>query len=90
MGCPSDVPKESGGPDDTSPDIHDSYTPVDGSGIGMGMAVACRPGRVTWTVPAGGTVEESASWGQLRVQNYVQTVAFDYQNHSASTSFVVQ
>jgi len=67
-----------------------SYSLVDSRGMGMGMAVACRPGQVTWTVPAGGTVEESAAWGRLSVDTYTQGVTFDYQNHSASVSFVVQ
>jgi hypothetical protein len=61
----------------------------DSRGSGTGVGIACRPIATSWTVPAGGTLEESQSWGSLRVDNYVLTVSADVPAGSAALKFSV-
>jgi hypothetical protein len=53
------------------------------------VAVACHPVATAWTVPAGGTLEESQSWGTLRVDTYVLSVSADVPSGSAALKFSV-
>ena len=59
------------------------------SGMGSGMAVACAGVVTTWTVPAGGTLEEGQAWGRLAVDTYVLDVTADIPAATATTSFSV-
>ncbi len=61
----------------------------DSRGTASGVAVACRPVITTWTVAAGGSLEESQSWGTLRVDGYVLTVTADVPASSAAIKFSV-
>jgi len=59
------------------------------SGMGSGMAVACAGVVTSWTVPAGGTLEEGQAWGRLAVDSYVLDVTADIPAATATTSFSV-
>ncbi len=76
----------------TTPDscLVTSYSVTDSRGQGMGVAVACAAVLTGWVVPAGGTVEESTSFGRLTPESYVLDVSFNYGNHTGSQAFVVQ
>ena len=65
------------------------WTVEDSRGAGSGVAVACHPVATAWTVPAGGTLEESQSWGTLRVDTYVLSVSADVPSGSAALKFSV-
>jgi len=53
------------------------------------MGIACAPVVTTWTVPAGGRIEEGQSWGRVTPETYTVTVDFDYAGKSESTTITV-
>lgn len=66
------------------------YSITDSRGMGMGVGVVCAAVITPWTVPAGGSIEDSEVWGRLTPESYVLDISFNYQNHTASQAFVVQ
>jgi hypothetical protein len=61
----------------------------DSRGAGTGVGVACAAVVTSWTVPAGGSLEGSQSWGTMRVDTYVLTVTADVPAGKAATKFSV-
>ncbi len=82
--CTSDVSVKT-----ASDCLFTGWSVEDSRGSGSGVAVACRPVVTTWTVPAGGSLEESQSWGTLRADSYVLTVTADVPSGSAAVKFSV-
>lgn len=58
----------------------------DSHGMGMGMGIACGGPVTTWTVPAGGRLEDPFLWGTLKADTYVAKVGF-MTGITATTSF---
>ena len=61
----------------------------DSRGTGTGVGVACGGALTTWTVPAGGSLEEGQAWGRLAADSYTLDVTADVPAASASTAFSV-
>lgn len=62
-----------------------SWTTTDSSGMGMGAAVPCLAVITTWTVAAGGSVEETMYWGRLSPDDWEASVSFDVKKHPTAT-----
>ncbi len=61
-----------------------------GSGIGMAWSKLCTGGVTSWTVPAGGSIEESESLGRLSADSYGLEIYFNRGSFKGTTSFTVK
>ena len=65
------------------------WSVTDSRGMGTGVAVACAGVVTSWTVAAGGVLEEGQAWGGMRADTYDLTVTADIPAGSASLAFTV-
>lgn len=54
-----------------------SWTTTSSSGMGMGAIPTCLTVITSWTVPAGGSVEETLYWGRMSPDDWEASLVFD-------------